>query len=149
MMDAPVSEHNYDDNATESDRGSLDSWAGTGEAAPDGHIEIDVDTTDTTPIPPATPALDPQDNDGQPSARDELIAASYAWIEITGGELPELLRAYDFEPLGDWTIWDMVFSIPRATAQELIHEISGRDGVEIIMSDLNAEHAVVLYSPNR
>jgi len=72
---------------------------------------------------------------------------AYAWIEITG-ELPELIAAYDPEPLGDWPGGQALYRIPRTVAQELINDIRVRDGVEIPVNNIDGEYAVVLFTHN-
>ena len=76
---------------------------------------------------------------------DEIVSASFVWITITG-EMPDNLMEYEPESLGDWTIWDKSFIIPRAAAQELIIEIGDREGVSIEYGDDSSEYALVLYS---
>jgi len=70
---------------------------------------------------------------------------AYAWIELTG-ELPKLLEVYPPEPLDGWLNWEAYYMVPRAAAQQLISEISNRDGVSITYNYNDGGYAIVLYS---
>lgn len=70
---------------------------------------------------------------------------AYVFIEIIG-ELPELLRSYDPQPLNDWLDWDEYYILPRAAAQELIGLIGEREGVIVMDNYEDSNYAVILYS---
>ena len=82
------------------------------------------------------------------AALNELYDDVYAWIEITG-ELPELLLGYEPErlayPLRRWLNFDVTYRISRDVADELI-EILARDGIEVMIVNVDSQYALVLYS---
>jgi len=79
-------------------------------------------------------------------ALNELISEAYAVIEIIGVELPDIIAGHESLLLGDWTVLNSVFRIPRSLAQEMILEFENYDGISITITDPDSEFAVVLYS---
>jgi len=129
------------DSAPRAEDSGVDDDAGMGNSGPSGELVVEVglepppieDGGRESPVPPEGSSIPDDFND------------AYARIEITG-ELPEILAAYDPEPQGDRSGWEMIYRIPRTVALELIDEISTRDGIDIQVINEDSEYAIVLYT---
>jgi len=104
---------------------------------PSDRILVDEEVISTMPNP------EPHPVPPQPPAHDTGLAypLDYAGIWFSG-DLPRLLRAYDAIVVDDVT---RHFIVPYDDALVLIAEISGRDGVTIVLPEGDWDHAVVVY----
>jgi len=80
------------------------------------------------------------------SAFNALISEAYMIIEMKGGELPDLIAAYEPIALGEWTIWDKAIRIPQTLAQALTLELDNHGEIFITHMDADSDFAVVLYA---
>jgi len=134
-MEAETDQEHFSRAGDVEDYGSDDDGAGAGDM-----VSEEDESVTAWGIPPS------ESNMEVINILDDLVSASYVWIEITGGELPESLLTYESEQLGDWTVWDVSYRIPRDVARTLIAEIEGREGVSVTFVDSDSEYALVLFA---
>jgi len=79
------------------------------------------------------------------------INSAYACITFTG-DMPEMLTEYKIEALesmDEQTDRDTFFEIPRSIMMRLLDELSGYDGVEVMLGDADSDYVIVRYVSGR